>query len=186
MTITASKNKTETLARAVKLAQHNITASIKKDSNNYWRLIIDESDYAKAAKVLNIFDSRENPSRKGRKNPNISGGETAWAQNATLSELRYMLDNFKYAIKHPLKGAMGPDRMWELKRNKAIVTKEIARRERNLPKRNPLSTISSGSADGWQAAHAFRQLPDGRVQILTNPRGKVPSKIKIVKRNRVK
>jgi len=51
---------------------------------------------------------------------------------------------------------------------------------------NPLSTISSGSVDGWQAAHAFRQLPDGRVQILTNPRGKVPSRIKIVKRNPLK
>jgi ribosomal protein S8 len=52
----------------------------------------------------------------------------------------------------------------------------------NPRKRNPISTIS-GSVDGWQAAHAFRQLPDGRVQILTNPRGKVPSRIKIVKRN---
>ncbi len=38
-------------------------------------------------------------------------------------------------------------------------------------KKNP-SRASIG--DGWQAAHAFRQLPDGRVQILTNPRGRVP------------
>jgi hypothetical protein len=45
---------------------------------------------------------------------------------------------------------------------------------------NPLSTISSGGGDGWQAAHAFRQLPDGRVQILTNPKGRVP-KVRIQK-----
>ena len=50
-------------------------------------------------------------------------------------------------------------------------------------RKNP--SISS-AGDGWQAAHAFRQLPDGRVQILTNPRGRVPGNIKIVKRNRGK
>jgi hypothetical protein len=50
---------------------------------------------------------------------------------------------------------------------------------------NPTTTIG-GSGDGWQAAHAYRQLPDGRVQILTNPNGKVSPKIKIVKRNRGK
>jgi len=47
-------------------------------------------------------------------------------------------------------------------------------------KRNPISTISGGSGDGWQAAHAYRKLPDGRVQILTNPKGRVP-KVRIVK-----
>jgi hypothetical protein len=52
-------------------------------------------------------------------------------------------------------------------------------------RKNPISIIPSGSVDGWQAAHAFRQLPDGRVQILTNPRGRVP-RVRIVKRNRVK
>jgi len=46
-----------------------------------------------------------------------------------------------------------------------------------------LADIISGDSGGWQAAHAFRQLPDGRVQILTNPRGRVPTKINIVKRN---
>jgi hypothetical protein len=38
----------------------------------------------------------------------------------------------------------------------------------------PSSSINKGE---WQAAHAFRQLPDGRVQILTNPGGRVPSKL---------
>jgi hypothetical protein len=41
--------------------------------------------------------------------------------------------------------------------------------------KNPSLHISSGGGEGgWQAAHAFRQLPDGRVQILTNPKGKIP------------
>jgi hypothetical protein len=44
-------------------------------------------------------------------------------------------------------------------------------------KRNPISTISGSGGGGWQAAHAFRQLPDGRVQILTNPRGRVPKSL---------
>jgi hypothetical protein len=42
-------------------------------------------------------------------------------------------------------------------------------------KKNP-SHINKGE---WQAAHAFRQLPDGRVQILTNPKGKVPKDLSI-------
>jgi hypothetical protein len=49
--------------------------------------------------------------------------------------------------------------------------------------KNPSISFVGG---GWQAAHAYRKLPDGRVQILTNPKGKVSPKIKIVKRNRGK
>ena len=41
-------------------------------------------------------------------------------------------------------------------------------------RKNPNVTISGSGGDGWQAAHAYRQLPDGRVQILTNPGARVP------------
>lgn len=46
-------------------------------------------------------------------------------------------------------------------------------------RKNPSLSLG-GDSGGWQAAHAFRQLSDGRVQILTNPGGRVP-KIKVNK-----
>jgi hypothetical protein len=83
---------------------------------------------------------------------------------------------FKLWVKHPMAKGVRAILVRGSKKNPTLRGR----------KRNPISTISGSGGGGWLPAHAYRKLPDGRVQILTNPKGKVSPKIKIVKRNRGK
>ena len=135
---------------------------------------LDYQGRAKKTGFLIIPGTKKNPSLRGRKrNPSsysLAGKIIAKVESA-YSKGGYAL------AKSVLDTQLGS---YRAERDLSIAHRNDVIRDFNAmvkSKKNPNVTISGGSVDGWQAAHAYRQLPDGRVQILTNPKGTVPKSI---------